>query len=481
MNTVSRYNQLENLKNSIGLDNIKYVGSIELFETDPYTNAKIKTITDVFIDKPDKNNLLKFYDSNGNVIAAYDGMNIAPSQKYSKFFNNTKNVLGENSKGENIDTLFILREYATREGISLDSAAKKLDKELDEIADALGISKDKINSITSIEDLDENDILKNKNEKQKIRLNDKEKNKSKQKDIKEEEKKEDPLKDVTVKQKACLSQKIDAYHTLGSLLGVPSNGELVVVNSTDIQNNENHTRFSFLIKDSNGNLSKPKNLEQIAGNRSSMSLAASDRTGDNVIDKGAYSTYAIKGSNGMEYVLTTNIGQHGVIELGFGQIDKTQGVNSRDSKAITVPIETNNTYYRTTTEVKKDLVNPYDGTRQAAERSAEYQKHEDAKCQNITSKDSDGKDITGHTHDNENMENKNDLASTIDMMIERIYESNPDMKSYSKNELSKSIMNNKERFNIDLSKQGEIERLEEIVKDDYEAIDRTPNRNHRPY
>lgn len=480
MSNISLYNKMNSLKNNIGLDNIKYVGSIELFETDSSTNAKIKTITDVFINSksnPNRNDLLKFYDSTGNVIAIYDGINIIPSLKYSKYFHGENNILGENSKGENIDALFILREYATREGLSLDKAAKELDKELEELAEALGISKEEINSVTSIDNLDEDEI---ENGKDKIHLKDeKENDKKKQKGIKEEpqEEKEDPFKSISVKQKASLNQKIDAYHTLGSILGVPSNGELIVVNSKDIHNNENHTRFSFLIRDNHGNLTQPKNLEQIAGNHSSLSIAESDRTGEKITDKQTYSTYSIKDSNSIEYVLTTNIGPHGEIQLGFGQIDKTRGVNSEESRVITVPIETNNTFYRTTTEVKKDLVNPYDGTRQSTERVHEYEKHEVAKCQNISSKDSDGKEDTGHTHGDEQA--INDINSTIDMIAERIYASNPDMRTYSKKELMENIKNNMERFNIDISKQGEIEKLEVIVQDDFEAIEHTPNKNYR--
>ena len=467
MSNISRYNQMNNLKNNIGLDNIKYVGSIELFETNPSTNAKVKTITDVFIDKPDKNNLLKFYDSNGNVIAVDNGINIVPSFKYLRFFSNNKNVLDENSKGENIDTLFILREYATREGISLDSAAKELDKELDEIAETLGISKEKITSVTELENIKEN-------KKEKTHLNENEKDKKS--NIKEEEK-DYPLKNISSKQRASLSQKIDGIHTLGSILGVPSNGELLVVFSDDIYKNENSTRFSLLIKDSKGNITKPKNLIQTSGIHSSLNAVESNLDGSEVTSKTVNSSYRLKGTNNIEYMITTKIGTYGNIELGFGQIDRTQGTNKNGADIITIPISTDNTTFQAKREIKDSLVSPRDGLDKAVSRNDEMREHKKANCTKLDYTNVDGDKDTGHQHDDNQLENKNDLTSTINMMIERIYNDNPDMKSYSKEELTKSIINNKERFNIDFSKKSDVKKLEEIVKYDYENIDR----NHRPY
>ena len=333
----SLYNKMLELKGNLQAKDIIYAGTIELNDIDPATNKEFKIIKDIFIPTSDDkdSHILKFYDENGELIAADTGNAIYPSSKYV-------NII---SKGENIDALFLLREYATINGISLN----KTSKELDEISKQLGIPKEEILAISEVsyEDITE----ENEKDDEKIHLKeDKKQNKE------EIEYKDDPLKNVSSKQKANLSQKIDGIHSLGQILGVPDNGELVVVFSDNIYQNKNNTKFSFLIKDSEGNFTQPENLNQIAGIHSSLNIAESNRDGSSVTNKQVNSTYLVKGSSNIDYVLTANIGGYGTIDLGFGQIDKTQGINGIDSTAITVPIETSSTYYQTTREVKDDLV-----------------------------------------------------------------------------------------------------------------------------
>ena len=53
---------------------------------------------------------------------------------------------------------------------------------------------------------------------------------------------------IQTKQETLLDKKIDDKHTLAEVLGVPSGSKLIVVDSSQIIDNENTTRFSCIIQ-----------------------------------------------------------------------------------------------------------------------------------------------------------------------------------------------------------------------------------------
>lgn len=466
----SLYEKMNILKDQKDLKDIMYCGKLELTETDKTTNQKLKIIKDVYIPIEKNNDVgeifFKILDENGDVMAVQSKSGFLPSTKYLDLFNSP----------ENANSLSILKEYASREGLTLNS----MEKELDKISKELNLSKKEILAIskTSYDDEIHKDNNKEENEEnleeEKIHL--KEEN---QEDKKEEEQKqnEKALDRINTKQKASLSQKVDGVNTLGSILNIPSSGELYVVYSDDIYGNTNNTRFSFLIKDSDGNFTQPENLKQISGNHSSLNIAESNRDGSNITQKQVYSSYMIKGTNNIEYVITANIGTHGTIDLGLGQIDKTQGTNSKDSTAITVPIETTNTFYQTQREVKDDLVNPREGTYQATERVNELEEHKQAGCdKNLTSKELDGDKSTGHLHENDSTKNINENETSLDILAKEIYNSDDEIgTAFSHNDI-KNMLKNAANNHPDYT----IKELKNLVEKDCESYVDSINRTRYP-
>ena len=466
----SLYEKMNNIKNQKDLKDIMYCGKLELIDTDKATNQKIKIIKDVYIpmEKINDNDELffKILDENGDVMAVQSKTGFFPSAKYLDLMNSP----------ENANALSILKEYASREGLTLSG----MDKEINQIAKELNLSKEEILSIskTSYNEEIHKDNNKEENEEnleeEKIHL--KEEN---QEDKKEEEQKqnEKALNKINTKQKASLSQKIDGVNTLGSILNIPSNGELYVVYSDDIYGNTNNTRFSFLVKDSDGNFTQPENLKQISGNHSSLNIAESNRDGSNITQKQVYSSYMIKGTNNIEYVLTANIGSHGTIDLGFGQLDKTQGINSQDSTAITVPIETTNTFYQTQREVKDDLVNPREGTRQATERVNELENHKENECdENLTSKEVDGDKSTGHVHEEDNSQILIENDTALETLAKEIYNSDDEIgTAFSENDIKEMIENA-----INDHPGYSVKEIQEIVEKDCESYVDSINRTRYP-
>lgn len=468
----SLYEKMNILKDQKDLKDIMYCGKLELTETDKTTNQKLKIIKDVYIPIEKNNDVgeifFKILDENGDVMAVQSKSGFLPSAKYLDLFNSP----------ENANSLSILKEYASREGLTLNS----MEKELDKISKELNLSKKEILAISKTSYDDEIHKDNNKEEKEdelneeKIHLKeDDEKNNEHKKEEKEEN--ENALNKINTKQKASLSQKIDGVNTLGSILNVPSNGELYVVYSDDIYGNTNNTRFSFLIKDSDGNFTQPENLKQISGNHSSLNIAESNRDGSNITQKQVYSSYMIKGTNNIEYVLTANIGTHGTIDLGLGQIDKTQGTNSKDSTAITVPIETTNTFYQTQREVKDDLVNPREGTYQATERVNELEEHKQAGCdKNLTSKELDGDKSTGHLHENDSTKNINENETSLDILAKEIYNSDDEIgTAFSHNDI-KNMLKNAANNHPDYT----IKELKNLVEKDCESYVDSINRTRYP-
>ena len=271
-------------------------------------------------DKP----ILKFYDENKNLMGVNinDGQGIQLVSNYYKMLN----------LPENRESLRELNKLSISKGKSLSN----VQTELKQISKSTGISKERIKGVS---DISLNQKVYDKNEDDKIRLND------------------------------------------------------------DIENGttKNNTRFSFLIRDKDGKYKECPNLEQVGGITPDSKVAKSNYDGSKVQMEQVNSLYRIKSSSNIEYLLTANIGSQGIIELGIGQKDRTRGVNGSNLATVTTPLKTSSTY-RTTAEVRRDLNGTYDGINQSHERVLEGEIHINRNCE--TDKDEfDGEYNTGHIHE----------------------------------------------------------------------------------
>ena len=163
--------------------------------------------------------------------------------------------------------------------INNELSLNEVNTELDRISKELNISKEQILSIAQVDyDLNQknkdkdSDKIKLKNEEEKT--NDKKQEKNQNNDVKK--------KNPNIKQETNLSQKINNKYTLGDILGVPENGKLVAVYSSDVENNTSSTKFTFLIQDKDGNFMPCENLQLVGGNLPTNDIYASNYDGSSV-------------------------------------------------------------------------------------------------------------------------------------------------------------------------------------------------------
>ncbi len=446
----SLYNTMQKLAIEYKLDtnNIYYVGSI----TDLTTNKDVPTTQDVFLmivgfkEHP----IYSFVDTDGNLIAIDNGngYGMLPSKDYVDILSSSE--------------LANMKNY---EPINSDSLAY-IDNQLSEISEKTGIPKDKILAFSETPQyLIENN--KDSEKDTKIHLKDDKDTKSKQSQPQNTKKIE-----ALEKQSTDLNnQKVNEYQTLGDILGIPQGGKLVAVYSDSIENGKtNTTRFSFLLKDKDGNYSEIPNIEQAGGIYPNTDVAQSNENGDTVKKGKVNSIYRVKGSSNIEYMLTANIGSHGTIELGIGQRDRTQGIN--DADLVTTSLKTTSNYY-TTKETREAINSKNSGQRQATNRSQEANSH-DEKC-TITKDEVDGDLQTGRIHMNSDMikQIRSRLMAHSDknkLIIENF--------NYSTLEQKITELVNQDNFHV----EGSMDAIEKTVRDqlNYELLNKERERTIGP-
>lgn len=377
----SIYKKMVELKTNRDSYDVSFLGTLDLAVTDYSTNQKFNITVDIMvsIENGSEGPIFRFYDENNNFIAINknDGQGLLPTSKFSDIL----------TSKENMDSLQKLEEFS----YDPESSLNKTDFDIEQVARALGIPKEKVIAMSSTLP-----YQKDEKDDDKIHLKDENENETsipKKKQTSKENKKLSALE----KQETSLSQKVDDVHTLGEILGVPDNGKLVAVYSDSIENSKskNNTKFSFLIKDKEGNYTELQNLEQVGGITPSVQVAQSNSDGSKVEQEQVNSFYRIKTSNNIEYMLSARIGSYGNIELGIGQRDRTQGVNGQELVTVTTPLKTSSNYY-TTAETRESLNSTHNGTRKVQDRIAEGEVHDDC---NAGKDEYDGDPNTGHTHD----------------------------------------------------------------------------------
>ena len=451
----SLYNTMQKLAIEYKLDtnNIYYVGSITVPKPDLTTNKDVPTTQDVFLmivgfkEHP----IYSFVDTYGNLVAIDNGKGygILPSKDYVDILSSSE-----------------LAKMKNYEPINSDSLAY-IDNQLSKISEKTGIPKDKILAFSETPQyLIENN--KNSEKDTKIHLKDDD-----DKDTKSKQSQPQNTKKIEAleKQSTDLNQKVNTNQTLGDILGITQGGSLVAVYSDSIENGKtNNTKFTFLLKDKDGNYSEIPNIEQAGGIYPNTDVAQSNENGDTVTKGKVNSIYRVKGSSNIEYMLTANIGSHGTIELGIGQRDRTQGINEAD--LVTTSLKTTSNYY-TTKETREALNSKNSGQRQATQRSQEANSH-DENC-TITKDEVDGDLQTGRIHMN------SDMIKQISFRLMAHSDENKliiENFNYSTLEQKITRLVNQDNFHV----EGSMDDIEKTVRDklNYELLNKERERTIGP-
>lgn len=422
----------------------KFVGSITATQIDPQTNSNINTIYDIYASIEENNNgdtIVKYYLENTNsnakegekwICIAADLPNRDDLIATESFNNNLSNIKNKQ------DILSKLNEINLDDEISLNEFNKELDKiskeyniskeqilsdlkeidakkdnELEKVSEKLGISKEQILSMSQVD----SSTTANKKEDDKIKLQD-DKNAS-QKAKQEQPQNSNEKKDnPNVKQETDLNQKVNNKYTLADILGekdIKQGDKLVVVYSSAVESNNETTKFSFLIKDANGNFRECKQLQQAGGISPTNDVYASNYDGSSVEKTHVNSMYRAENS---DYILTAKTGSMGTIDLGISQAPKLTGLNSGEKSAspVTIPLKTTSTY-NTKTETREALLS-YNSERYAADKRSKEAKMHDDDCK-LTKDEVDGEVSTGHQHE----QNVNEINEKI---LKNLYEEHGD-------------------------------------------------------
>lgn len=428
----SIYKQMSELQEIRDSNDVAFLGAIQIDEIDTATKKQVKNTYDIFVSLEDGpyGPIFKFYNKDKESIAVNlnDGRGTLPTSKFV-------DKLPPESLKE-LDEFSYLPE----------NSLNKVNYDLEQVEKALGIPKEKIRAMSEVSGEKEK-TAENQKDDDKIHLKDEKEDGNLQEANKEKTPEEEKKLQALEKQQTSLSQKVDDRHTLGELLGVPGSGTLVAVYSDSIENgsDKNSTKFSFLIKDKDGNYTECPNIEQVGGTTPDAQVAASSYDGSDVQTSQVNSLYRIKSSSNIEYMLTAKIASQGTIDLGIGQRDRTQGVNSQNLTTVTTPLKTTSTYY-TTTDTREAINDTRDGNKQATRRAEEGQTHIDANCEHSSKDEFDGDRNTGHAHDEEENEIPEEQMLTdrqLDEIAQKILDENPEIdRVFTQNEVKERFLKN---------------------------------------
>ena len=415
------------------LKDIYFLGAINVYKEIENTGKTGIEVIDVYVEVEDYSiPVLKFVDKDNNLIAMRKGQLFLPSSEYMW------GSIPETEKEKMLDFSF-----------EKDKSLNYTRKKIKEIAKELNISEEKILSI-----YEENGAITENNKKEE------EKEDKKPKDIvrlegQDKAEKNNTSMDAFTKQETSLDQIVNDGKTLREILNLPPEAQTLVfvetssiVNDTGIADN---TRFTPLYKDIDGNYHRIDELQMAGGNPNRSKVAAVNEHGDNVEYTSVYSMFTTKETSGTQYAITANIGSYGVIDLGIGQVDKTQGINSieNETAVVTTRLKTDSTYY-TSRETRERINGERDGRRQATARRDEAKLHEE--CEHKKDINSvDGKNIEeekekekakrvdGEISDKEEA-NKNTIDNTAANVTFRLLQFRPEnllIRKYYQNDNSK--------------------------------------------
>ena len=418
------------------VDDVVHKGKIKTIEEVNGVNTEVeKDIFEVIEIMLEDGSIVKnYYDENINCIAGRD----KDGQMYPS----------KNPIAKDIDLNKKIEDLAKAPGLSLN----EVDKQIEAIAKELGMEKEHILAVSQY-DLDQK--IENREEKdEKLKIEDEEK--KEEKDEEEVvEKNEKALDKINAKQEINLDKKVDDIHTLGQILGVESGSKLIAVYSNAIENNENTTRFSFIIKKSDGTIEMADMLNQAGGRDSNKNIYEINRDGSKVEEKSVQSSYTIDSPVTKNGLLTARVGDAGRIEISYGEMDRAQ-----HKDALTHELKTDHTK-DVTYEVREEF-SYKKGTENIKEDIKELKETEEYGIKNKTLEDADGEVETGVLDNIENM-NEEDMKN----LIEKIKEENTDIgEVFTDREIENYLRKRAEENGQEESFEETIENTVEDLKED---------------
>lgn len=320
--------EIKEQKSTILTKDVKFLGTIQM--TEKSKTGDVGIVKDIYVVIDETSNggdIQKFYDENGLLVAgrSIDGR-LFPGPEFAN---------------EDIGFLKEIDSLELENGLNLE----ELDQKLDEVSKELGISKSEILSMTEVE-LDQ--IVKEKGDVGLV-MEDDEKAADVDKDELKKEN-EEALKGINSRQEINLDEKVDDRYTLADILGVQSGATLLAVDSDKIQNNENSTRFSCIIKLPDGTLKKADMLTQVGGKDSDKSVYETNYDGSEVEKQSVKSSYKINSPIIKNGIITIRYGDMGRLKVSYGKTDPT---SHRD--AITEELRGREVFYRTERDIRDEF------------------------------------------------------------------------------------------------------------------------------
>ena len=398
------------LENSNSKDaDVTYLGAITMKEYMPIV-GNVEIGKDIFVladIASDGSVVFKYYDEDNVCIAGRgtDG-ELFPTQE---------------KLNDNLDFLNQIDELEESKELSL----KEMSKTIDNVCKLLGLEKNDVLSMSSIE-LDK--AIDNKEDDKYLDLSEEE-NTDLSPEMKDEYNNE-ALENLTSKQEVKASTKTDAKSSLADKLGLKEGDTLIIVDSDKIRDNNNTTPFTPIVRHADGSIDAVKNLLQVGGEHSDKNVYETTRDGKKVEKKFVQSSFCIDGLN--NEILTIKRGQMGTIEVGYGGTDIS---SHRD--AFTHRLETTQ-LYSSTARVREEF-GPNKGVNNISEKIDEIKEHEKHGCKDLSLDEADGNPYTGHFHsdeaadiilDDKDAGKKIDHCFTKDEVIvrfESMKEKNPDL------------------------------------------------------
>ena len=324
----------------------------------------------IFVGRIDGDSI-GFYDSNGNLVAEWNPP--IPLEAAKEYRDKSPNFLTQ------IDSLW---QDILKNGTPIE----KLSREIEAVADALGLN---VEDILSISLFKVSQQIASRKQKSTISTK-KEKETSQNSNI---------LTDTAhTRSEIALNKLVDDKYTLGDILGVDDpNATLICVDSIDIKNaDKSNSQFSFLIKYSDGRIQNTPMLSQEDGTSPDRDIYSANKDGSSVDKVDVRSMYRINSPFGKNCIISASYDSYGMVNLQFGKRDITE----QDFMAI--PLENqklqNTQHTNYVTKEVQSLLDPDRGTSQTHNSTKEISSHMDNGCENLTLDEADGKENTGHQH-----------------------------------------------------------------------------------
>lgn len=412
------------------VQNVRYLGTIEY-------NKLPKQIY-LIIEQEEK--------EDGNII------------EIERYYTEDGEFLGGNNKSDQYDFIILAKEH--QDDKELLESLQKLNKEgeldlnkleddrLEEIALALGISKEEIKRMSEI---DADKQIEDK-ETDREELEEQEEGK----EIISKEK----MEKVSAKTEIKTNQKVTDYETMASLLNVENKGykKIAIINSDNFKDSGNTTKFSIVGVKEDGTAERIDTLEQGYGATPTKSINSLNRDGTDIEQEQVNSIFKIKGEK--EKQIAVKIGAMGTIETS---LVRTPAQDNQE--AISIPIETSNIRY--TTKETRELMNEKRNPR-VKEEIERINEHKELGC-NPTIKDIDDNEYN-NTHKHMEIDNE-----YLNKCADKILENDEIANMYNRQDVIEKLKKQLELDNKEIPETDElIEKVEEQMEQEAESEHEMP-------